>query len=457
MSALRYRDPKGSGAARGRLITVLVILAIVLGAALWVRGPGPMDFAPGRKVALADYHAADPTGVPVAMKAATPIARGEYLARVADCMVCHTSQDGKPYTGGFAFNLPFGTLYSTNITPDKETGIGDYTDAQFLLALRRGVRDDGARLYPAMPFTSYTFLTDADALAIKAYLFSLAPVHAPSKTNTLSFPFNQRWLLGIWSWLFNPDQRFQANPAQSPEWNRGAYVSEALAHCGECHTPRNVAFALDNRKKFSGAVTAGWRAYNITSDPGSGIGAWHEDVFAYLSKGHATGHGTAAGPMGEAVDESLSRLAPEDVHAIVTYLRSLPAVASVDVPATLAPPADSSYKIGPMTVDSRGKEVFEGACASCHAWSGVSPISAFATLTGSRAVNDPSATNVAQIVISGTRRVTPLDVVSMPAFGSTYSDAEIAAVANYVTARFGAKGSSIGEHEVATLRRQVAQ
>jgi mono/diheme cytochrome c family protein len=457
MSTLRNWDPKVRGAARGTLITVLVILAIVLGAVLWLRGPGPMEFAPGQKVALAEYHAADPTGVPVALKGASQIARGEYLARVADCMVCHTSQDGKPYAGGFAFNLPFGTLYSTNITPDKETGIGNYTDAQFLAALRRGVRDDGAWLYPAMPFTSYTFLTDADALSIKAYLFSLAPVHAPTRTDTLSFPFNQRWLLGFWSWLFNPDQRFQANPAQSPEWNRGAYVSEALAHCGECHTPRNLAFALNNRKKFSGAVTAGWRAYNITSEPGTGIGAWGEDVSVYLSNGHAMGHGTAAGPMGEAVDESFSHMAPEDVRAVVTYLRTIPAVASSDLPATLAPPADSSHKVGPARVDSRGKEVFEGACASCHDWSGRSPISEFATLTGSRAVNDPSATNVAQIVIFGTKRITPPDAVSMPAFGSTYSDAEIAAVANYVTARFGAKGSSIGEHEVASLRKQVAQ
>jgi mono/diheme cytochrome c family protein len=457
MSAPGNWDRKVSGAARGRLITVLVILAIVFGAVLWLRGPGPMDFAPGQRVALAEYHAADPTGVPAALKDATQIARGEYLARAADCMVCHTSPDGKPYAGGFAFNLPFGTLYSTNITPDKETGIGNYTDAQFLVAVRRGVRSDGARLYPAMPFTSYAFLTDADALAIKAYLFSLAPVQAPTKTGTLSFPFNQRWLLGIWSWLFSPDQRFQPNPAQSPEWNRGAYVSEALAHCGECHTPRNLAFALNNRKKFSGAVTAGWRAYNITSDPGTGLGAWGEDVFVYLSKGHAVGHGTAAGPMGEAVDESFSRMAPDDVRAVVTYLRSIPAVASSDLPAARATPADSSHKVGPVTVNSRGKEVFEEACASCHDWSGVSAIADFATLTGSRAVNDPSATNVAQIVISGTKRITPPNAVSMPAFGTTYSDAEIAAVANYVTARFGAKGSSIGEHEVANLRKQVAQ
>ena len=170
MSALRNRDPKVSGAARGTLIAVLVILALVLGAVLWLRGTGPMEFAPGQKVALAEYHAADPTGVPAALKDATQIARGEYLARAADCTVCHTSQDGKPYAGGLAFNLPVGTLYSTNITPDKATGIGDYSDEDFLNTIQRGFRRDGARLYPAMPYPSYTYMTDADALAIKAYL-----------------------------------------------------------------------------------------------------------------------------------------------------------------------------------------------------------------------------------------------------------------------------------------------
>jgi mono/diheme cytochrome c family protein len=299
-------------------------------------------------------------------------------------------------------------------------------------------------------------MTDADALAIKAYLFSLPPVHAPAKRDTLSFPFNQRWAMGIWSFFFNADTRFEPNTAQSPEWNRGAYVAEALAHCGECHTPRNLAFALNNRKKFAGETTGGWRAYNISSDRGTGIGAWRDDqVFAYLTTGHVLGHGTASGPMGEAVDESFSQLAPEDMHAVVVYLRSVPA-ASSDLPATLAPAAPSSHKEGAMA-DARGKEVFEGACASCHSWSGVSPILPFATLTGARAVNDPSATNVAQIVISGTRRKTPQGAVAMPAFGASYSNAEIAAVANYVTARFGSEGSGLTESDVAKLRRQSAQ
>jgi mono/diheme cytochrome c family protein len=443
---------------RGWLIASTAAVVVGLIAFIWiVGGPGPFDFAKGPKVALADYHGADPTGVPAALKNASLVKRGEYLAHAADCMVCHTAQGGKEYAGGFAFTLPFGTLYSSNITPDRETGIGNYTDTQFLAAVRRGVRADGKHLYPAMSFTSYTYMTDADVLAIKAYLFSLAPVHAPARANGLIFPFNQRWLIGMWTWLFNADTRFEPDTAKSPQWNRGAYIAEALAHCGECHTPRNLAFALNNRRKFAGAVTAGWRAYNISSDNDTGVGAWGDQaLFAYLATGHAAGRGTATGPMGEAVDQSFSKLAPEDMRAVVAYLRSVPAKTS-DLPATLAPPASSSHTIGPALASERGKQVFEGACASCHGWTGVSPIIPFATLTGSRAVNDPSATNVAQVVILGAKRITPRGVVTMPAFGSAYSNAEIAAVANYVTARFGSKGARLTEKDVASLRAQSAQ
>src|ERR1700722_12398692 len=222
-------------------------------------------------------------------------------------------------------------------------------------------------------------------------------------------------------------------------------------------TPRNLAFALDNRKKFSGAATAGWRTFNISSDKATGIGAWRDDdLISYLSVGHAAGHGTASGPMGEAVDQSLSQLAPEDIRAMVAYLRSVPATASPDLPATLAPPAPASHRDG-GTADPRGKMVFEGACVSCHGWSGQSPVSPMATLTGAWAVNDPGATNVAQIVISGTRRYTPPDAMSMPAFGNAYSDAEIAAVVQYVTARFGARASQMTAEEVAELRKQTSQ
>jgi mono/diheme cytochrome c family protein len=439
-----------------RTVAVIVVL-VVLGIAGWhILNRGPMAFAEGATVALSDYHGADPTGVPAELSGADPIKRGAYLARAADCLVCHTAPGGAPYAGGLAFPLPFGMLYSTNITPDKDKGIGNYSDTDFLNAVQHGIRRDGARLYAAMPFTSYTYMTEADALAIKAYLFSLPPVHAESPANTLSFPFNQRWSMMFWSLAFNPNTRFAPNTARSPEWNRGAYLAEALAHCGECHTPRNLAFALDNRKKFAGALTAGWRAFNISSDKGSGIGAWSDDeVAAYLANGHAIGRGTAAGPMGEAVDESLSQLAPADIHALVVYLRSVPPVSS-DLPAALAPPAPPSPKQG-VTADALGKRVFEQACVSCHSWTGVSAITPFATIAGTRAVNDPRATNVAQIVISGTTRHTPQGVASMPAFGSIFSDTEIAAVANYVTARFGSAKSSVTAGDIAALREQTAR
>jgi mono/diheme cytochrome c family protein len=446
-------------AARRILVSVIVIVVIAVALAVWaIRGPGPMAFADGPKVTLADYKDADPTGVPASLAKASVVERGAYLARAADCLVCHTARDGKEYAGGLGFRLPFGMLYSTNITPDKDTGIGNYSDQDFLAAMHRGTRRDGARLYPAMPYTSYTYMTDADALAIKAYLFSLAPVRAAAPENTLMFPFNQRWAMNFWSVLFNPDTRFEPDTSRSPEWNRGAYLAEALAHCGECHTPRNLAFALNNRRKFAGAVTAGWRAFDISSDKSTGVGGWSDqDLVSYLSIGHATSHGTASGPMGEAVDQSLSQLASEDIRAVVAYLRTVPPTASADLPATLAPPAPASHKEGGRTADARGKMVFEGACVSCHEWTGESTISPFATLTGAWAVNDPSAINVVQIVISGTRRNVPPDAVSMPAFGNAYSDAEIAAVANYVTARFGSKGSEITAQDVAELRKQTAQ
>jgi mono/diheme cytochrome c family protein len=444
---------------RARTVVVIVIVVLIVLAVFGWRtfNPGPMAFAGGSTVALADYHDADPTGVPPALANADPVKRGEYLARAADCLVCHTAPVGAQYAGGLAFPLPFGTLYSTNITPDKDTGIGDYSDQDFLNAVQRGIRRDGARLYPAMPYASYTYMTDADALAIKAYLFSQPSVHADNPANTLTFPYNQRWSMMFWSLLFNADTRFAPNTAQSPEWNRGAYIAEALAHCGECHTPRNLAFALDNRKKFAGAAAAGWKAFNITSDKDTGIGRWSDDeVFAYLATGHAQGRGTAAGPMGEAVDQSFSQLAPADIHALVSYVRSVPAVTSSE-PATIAPPASASPKDGGATADAVGKKVFEEACVSCHNWTGVSAISPFATIAGARAVNDPAATNVAQIVISGTVRRMPEGIISMPAFGGAYSDTEIAAVANYVTGRFGSAQSQITDKDVAALRNQTAR
>jgi mono/diheme cytochrome c family protein len=443
----------------GARVIVAAVLLVALGMYAWhLFNPAAMAFAGGSTVSLADYHAADPTGVPAELANADQIRRGEYLVHAADCEVCHTAPGGAAFAGGLAIPLPFGTLYSTNITADKETGIGNYSDTDFLNAVQRGIRKDGTRLYPAMPYPSYTYMTDADALAIKAYLFSRPAVHATNRADTLGFPFNQRWSMIVWSWLFNANSRFEPNTTQSPQWNRGAYLAEALAHCGECHTPRNLAFSLDNRRKFAGAITAGWYAFNITPDKGSGIGSWSdEDVIAYLAKGHAHDRGTAAGPMGEAVDQSFSQMSKTDIAALVVYLRSVPAIATSDLPATIAPAAPARPDEGGATANTLGKKVFQEACVSCHDWTGVSAISSYATIAGARAVNDPAATNVAQIVISGTHRQTPQGVISMPSFGAAYSDNEIAAVANYVTGRFGSEPSKITDKEVAALRGETSR
>ncbi|HWJ36861.1 MAG TPA: cytochrome c [Steroidobacteraceae bacterium] len=432
-----------------------IVVAAVLLSAYSVFGPRPTDFAAGKRVALADYHAQDPTGVPADLTSASLVERGEYLTRAADCVVCHTAKDGVPFAGGRAFVLPFGTLYSTNITPDIATGIGNYTDANFLDAVHKGIGRANGKLYPAMPYPSYTYMSDADALAIKAYLFTLAPVDAPAPLNSLAFPFNQRSLMSVWSLLFNPDKRYEPNVERSAEWNRGAYLVEAMGHCGECHTPRNLFFALNNRQKFAGAVQSGWRAYNITPDRGGGVGTWSDaDLNHYLSIGHADGRGTASGPMGEAVDESLSHLKPSDITAMVTYLRSVPGVAAADLPEPKSSPAPMNADGVAATLDPRGKTVYEGACAGCHGWSGISPVIPFASLTGTRAVNDPTANNVAQVIIGGGHRRLWTDANNMPAFGGAYSDAEIASVANFVTARFGVKGSELTAAHIAKLRAE---
>jgi mono/diheme cytochrome c family protein len=431
------------------VVAAIVGLGVVITAYI-VLGPSPTDFAGGKFVALSAYRDADPTGVAAELKSASLVERGEYLTRAADCEVCHTAENGTPFAGGLALVLPFGTIYSTNITPDVETGIGSYTDANFLDSVRKGIGRGHAKLYPAMPYPSYTYMSDADALAIMAYLFTIKPVHAPAPKNTLAFPFNQRSLMSVWSAFFNPDKRFEPNVDRSAEWNRGAYLVEAMGHCGECHTPRNLFFALNNRQKFGGFVQAGWRAYNITADRSSGVGAWSDaDLAHYLSMGHADGRGTASGPMGEAVDASLQYLKPSDITAMVTYLRSVPGIVTSGLPeprSTLAEPA-----LAATDANARGKEVYEGACAGCHGWTGVSPVIPFATLTGTRSVNDPTANNVAQVIIGGGRRHLP-DANNMPAFGTTYSDTEIAAVANYVTARYGVKGSQLTAAHVAKLR-----
>ena len=440
-----------------KILVFIAILVVAVGVYLFVvAARGPMDFAGGKTVKLAEYKEANPTGVPAELASASLVARGEYLTKAADCAACHTVEGGQAFAGGRAFHLPFGTLYTPNITPDKETGIGDWTDAQFLRAVHEGIAEDGSRLYPVFPYASYTYLADEDVLAIKAYLFSLPPVHAPERESDLKFPYNQRWLMGLWSAVFRDGDRFEPNSGQSAAWNRGAYLVEALGHCGDCHTPRSALQGLNQRKKFAGSVAAGWHAYNITADKDSGIGAWSdEDLEHYLSSGHSHGRGSASGPMDEVVDLSLSNLAASDIAAIVTYVRTIPAQSGEDSPPLRTEPAPASHLAGIQgEADARGKQVYAAACASCHDWTGVSPLAPEATLVGRRTVNDPSGVNVVQVVANGEDHGAH-HALHMPKFGAGYSDAEIASVANYVVERFGGHAPNLTADQVADLRWQA--
>jgi mono/diheme cytochrome c family protein len=207
---------------------LLIALAILIVAALLLRylaGPGPLAFAGGHSVPRDAYRGASPTGAAPELAQTDLIARGRYLADAADCRACHTSEGGAPFAGGRPFKTPFGTLYSPNITADRATGIGAWTDTDFIRSVREGIRPDGARLYPAFPYAAYTYLVDEDVRAIRAYLMSLPAVSSTAPHNELAFPFNQRWLMGVWSRLYNPNQRFRPNADRSPEWNRGAYLA----------------------------------------------------------------------------------------------------------------------------------------------------------------------------------------------------------------------------------------
>jgi mono/diheme cytochrome c family protein len=260
------------------------------------------------------------------------IARGAYLAAAADCVACHTdpADGGRPYAGGRALATPFGTFYSPNITPDPETGIGRWTDEQFLRALRDGVRPDGANYFPVFPYPSFTNITDADARAIKAYLFSLPAVRQPNRTHDVSFPSSWRFLQNGWKLLFFTPGPFRPAPGRSEAYNRGAYLVIALAHCGECHTPRNWFGATEPDRFLAGNPYGpdGKMVPNITPDRETGIGNWSEDdIIGVLTDGHTPDFDEVGGAMAEVV-RSTSRLDDADRQVIAVYLQSLPPIRS---------------------------------------------------------------------------------------------------------------------------------
>ncbi|KQQ34841.1 alcohol dehydrogenase [Rhizobium sp. Leaf306] len=391
---------------------------------------------------------AQPTGAEL-------VARGEYLTVAADCAACHTTKDGKPFAGGLAFKLPFGTIYSPNITPDKTNGIGDWSDAEFVRAMRSGVGRHGEDLYPAFPYTSYALLSTDDILAVRAYLTTLAAVSEPAPENALAFPFNQRPLMRGWKLLFMPRAPFKSDPDKDKTWNDGAYLVEALAHCGECHTPRGLMFQRKQGLALSGGDVDGWKAWNITSDKEYGLGDWSDEQIAdMLSAGHAKDRGVAAGPMREAIDLSLSKLPKSDIDAIVAYLRTVPAVTGEpDHKAIRRKEDELTAGSTEASADTQpGKQIYAGACASCHGWNGEGQFNPRAAILGGHALSDPTASNVVRVVLQGSSDHEAAPGKTMPSFAKIYSDEDVASLANYVVEHFSGRKGTVTADQVSQAR-----
>jgi mono/diheme cytochrome c family protein len=380
------------------------------------------------------------------------VSHGQYVYELADCAACHTKSGGKTLAGGLGLVTPIGTIYTTNITPDRDTGIGNYSLTDFARAVRLGVRPDGARLYPAMPYTAYAKISDEDLQDLFAYLQKdITPTNQTAPANTLAWPFNMRWPMAFWNVVFLNSSHFTPNPSKDAQWNRGAYVVEALAHCGECHTPRRVTQDLDNSQKFAGAVLQGWKAYNITTSKQSGVGGWSDaELTSYLSTGRAAGRSSASGPMAEVVADSLRYASSDDIYAIVAYLRSVPAIENAP-PIALDPPAATEESPQP----DLGEEVFAASCANCHDWDGSGVQSPYASLLGSRTVNDPDATNLIAILLAGSNAPLPIEHAFMPPFAHGRTDDELAAVANFVNHYFGNGTTNVTAADIDKSRKSL--
>jgi fructose 5-dehydrogenase cytochrome subunit len=400
------------------------------------------------------------------------VKRGQYLSIAADCGACHTAPGGKPFAGGLPVSTPLGTIYSTNITPSADYGIGRYTEQEFSRALRLGIRRDGANLYPAMPYTSYAKFTDDDARALYAYFMqAVKSVDAPTPQTALPFPMNIRLSMIAWNFLFLDAKVFAPDPRQSAEWNRGAYLVQGAAHCSTCHTPRGFLFQEETSRDLSGGQVPPWYAPNITSDPVSGIGSWtKEELVAYLRTGRVPRAAQAAGSMGEAVEHSFQYLSAADLDAVATYVKSVPALRN---------PADdaSRFNAGKMfselaTLRGRdgvrsdndpnptGAELFQGNCASCHSAEGQgSKDGYYPSLFHNSATGARNPTNLIAAILYGVDRTTAGKQAFMPGFGgqptdaNQLSDRDIVLVGNYVLAAYGPGNTAITEQQVAEVRR----
>jgi nicotinate dehydrogenase subunit B len=416
------------------------------GAALVIGGIGLIAGLLGWRSAIA------PVSLTAPVYSESTIERGRVLAALGDCAVCHTAPGGAPNAGGRAMETPFGTLYTTNLTPDAETGLGRWSFSAFQRAMREGVSRDGHHLYPAFPYTAFAKTSDDDLQALYAYFMSMPAVRAETPKAELKFPFSIRPLMAGWNALFNDPAPLPPVATQSAEWNRGAYLVNGLGHCGACHTPRNALGAEQGGSAFlSGAMIDGWEAPALTGLSKSAVPWDADELYRYLRQGHAQRHGIAGGPMAEVVRE-LAQVPDADVRAMATYLASFN-------PAPAAEPQAVAQQVVDTAARTQGRllgpaqRMFDSACASCH-HDGDGP-----TLLG---VNTPLALNsnlasarpdnLLRTILDGVREPASRDIGFMPAFREALDDRQIAELAGYMRARFAPQ-----EPAWADLQAQVAR
>jgi mono/diheme cytochrome c family protein len=376
------------------------------------------------------------------------IEHGRYMAIAGDCTACHTAKGGQPFAGGGALETPFGILLSPNITPDVATGIGGWTDDQFVDAVRNGIGHGGIHLYPAMPYTYYTKLTRDDVIAIRAYLDTVQPVRNLVQANQLPFPFNQRETMVGWNALYFTPGEFKPDPGKSAEWNRGAYLVEGAEHCGLCHTPKNAMGGDENSQAMQGSALQSWYAPNTTGNRRVGIGDWTvDDIVLYLKTGRNR-YDIASGPMADMVTHSTSHLTDADLRAIAVYLKDLPPGGGVlPQPVAAQDPAMQ-----------RGEAIYNERCAACHTVAGEGIVGLFPRLNGAPLAQQSQATSLIRVVLEGSRAVATDSAPTgpaMPSFAWQLSDADVAAVVTYIRNAWGNAAPAVSASEVANMRQTL--
>jgi mono/diheme cytochrome c family protein len=377
---------------------------------------------------------------------AEAIARGKALTEAADCASCHTADPAKPFAGGKRIDTPFGGIYSPNLTPDRDTGIGGWSDEEFRRALRYGVRRDGSLYYPAFPYPYFTKMIRDDLLAIRAYLATLTPVHNRPPPPELRWPLNYRAVMRGWNFLFFRPGIFEPDQQKSGEWNRGGYLVTGAAHCGACHTPKNILGADKRGRAFGGGQVAGWFAPRLDSAERSGLKSWSvDDIVEYLQSGR-NGKSHADGLMAEVVVNSTSKMSDADVHAIAVYLKDLPAGAPE--PAVTPPPP------GAMTA---GAAIYAHACVACHETDGSGAPRIYPPLPGNANLQAADPSSTLRIILDGAQTVTTPrapNAGSMPAYARQLSDQQIADVTNYIRNAWGNAAPLVTPAQVKKARHE---